>query len=86
MLYGRKYKVKEFGDDSTKQHVNMANVKEKAFILVKPDAYLHAGKIMSEICGFGYQINRVSMVRFNEELVRTFYQEHADKPYFPQIV
>lgn len=26
------------------------------------------------------------MVRFNEELVRTFYQDHVDKPYFPQIV
>ena len=26
------------------------------------------------------------MVRFNEELVRGFYPEHVDKPYFPQIV
>ena len=38
---------------------------------------------MAEICSYGYQINRVSMVRFNEALVREFYQEHADKPYFP---
>ena len=63
--------------------MNLANVKEKAFILVKPDAYLNTGAIMSEICSYGYQINRVSMVRFNGDLVRTFYQEHADKPYFP---
>ena len=54
MLYGRKYKIKEFGDQSTKQSVNLANVKEKAFILVKPDAYLNTGAIMSEICSYGY--------------------------------
>ena len=54
MLYGRKYKIKEFGDGATKQTVNQANTKEKAFILVKPDAYLHTGKIISEICHYGY--------------------------------
>ena len=26
------------------------------------------------------------MVRFNAELVSIFYQDHANKPYFPQIV
>ena len=86
MLYGRKYKITEFGDNSTKQSVNMANVKERAFILVKPDAYLHLGKIISEVCSYGYQVNRVAMARFNEELVGQFYSEHTDKPYFPQIV
>lgn len=25
------------------------------------------------------------MVRFNAELVRDFYAEHIEKPYFPQI-
>ena len=25
------------------------------------------------------------MVRFTPELVRSFYAEHSDKPYFPQI-
>lgn len=64
----------------------MANVKERAFILVKPDAYLHLGKIISEVCSYGYQVNKVAMARFDEELVRGFYLEHADKPYFPQIV
>jgi len=49
-LYGRKYRIKEFGDQTTKQSVNQANTKEKAFILVKPDAYLNTGKIISEIC------------------------------------
>lgn len=53
-LYGRKYRIKEFGDQTTKQAVNQANTKEKAFILVKPEAYLSAGKIISEICSYGY--------------------------------
>lgn len=26
------------------------------------------------------------MARFDEEMVRSFYLEHADKPFFPQIV
>ena len=49
-LYGRKYRITEFGDQSTKQTVNQANMKERTFILVKPDAYLNTGKIISDIC------------------------------------
>lgn len=55
-------------------------------MLVKPDAYLHAGKIMSEISQQGLQVNRVQMVRFNEAMVAQFYSEHVSKPYYPQIL
>ena len=48
-MYGRKYVIKEFADVSTKQNMNQVNVSQRAFVLVKPDAYLHAGKIMSDI-------------------------------------
>lgn len=58
-------------------------MKERAFVLVKPDAYLNTGKIISDICQYGYQVNRMAMVRFTPDLVRAFYAEHADKPYFP---
>ena len=54
-------------------------------MLVKPDAYVHIGKIMADVCKVGFMINRVQMVRFNQELVRDFYAEHVSKPYFAQI-
>ena len=50
--------------------------------MVKPDAYLHAGKIMSDISSMGLQINRVQMARFDSEMVGQFYSEHVQKPYY----
>jgi len=29
-------------------------MKEKSFILVKPDAYLHAGKILNDVSALGF--------------------------------
>ena len=85
-VYGRKYVIKEFADVSTKQNVNNVNLSERAFVLVKPDAYLHAGKIMSDISQVGLQINKVQMARFDSSMVGNFYSEHVQKPYYPQIL
>ena len=85
-MYGRKYVIKEFADVSTKQNMNQVNVSQRAFVLVKPDAYLHAGKIMSDISQIGLQINKVQMARFDNAMVGQFYSEHVQKPYYPQIL
>jgi nucleoside-diphosphate kinase len=79
-IYGRTYKIAEFGDQITKQQ--NVNMKEKTFVLIKPDAYIHMGKIISDITSLGFQISRMSMLRFNEQDIAYFYSDHVGKPYF----
>jgi nucleoside diphosphate kinase len=58
-------------------------VKEKSFILVKPDAYLHTGKIINDVQAMGFQLIRVQMLRLNDSSVQVLYSEHFGKPYYP---
>lgn len=46
-VFGRTYKITEYGDTSTKQ--NFVARKEKTLILIKPDAVMHCGKILTEV-------------------------------------
>jgi len=43
-VYGRRYKVVDFGDEQTKR--TMASQKERSFFMIKPDAYMQMGKIV----------------------------------------
>jgi nucleoside-diphosphate kinase len=60
-------------------------LKEKTFVLIKPDAYLQTGKIINDLCSLGFQITRVQMLRLNEQSVSVLYREHVGKPYYKQL-
>jgi len=64
LIYGRKYKIVEYGDQQTKNINSIA--KEKAFLLIKPDAYLHMGKIINDITALGLLIVKAHMLRLND--------------------
>ena len=61
-------------------------MKEKTFVLIKPDAYIHMGKIISDITSLGFQISKLSMLRLNEQDVKFIYAEHVGRPYYAHIV
>lgn len=42
-------------------------------MLIKPDAYIHMGKIIQDISGLGFQIARIQMSRLSEKDVQTIY-------------
>lgn len=46
-IYGRRFKITEFGDQSTKEQLYAK--KERTFAMIKPDAYTHIGKILDII-------------------------------------
>ena len=66
-IYGRRYKVVDYADQSTKELLFAR--KERTFALIKPDAYSNIGKIIDIIIANGFQINRAQMLRLNEEMV-----------------
>ena len=61
---------------------------QKSFVMMKPDAVQRRlmGKILSRFEEKGLQIVAVKLMQIDEELAKTHYGEHADKPFFPSLV
>ena len=56
--------------------------------MMKPDAVQRRlmGKILSRFEDKGLQIVAVKLMQIDEELAKTHYGEHAEKPFFPSLV
>lgn len=61
---------------------------QKSFVMMKPDAVQRRlmGKILSRFEEKGLQIVAVKLIQIDEELAKTHYGEHAEKPFFPGLV
>ena len=61
---------------------------QKSFVMMKPDAVARrlVGKILSRFEEKGLQIIGVKLMQIDEELAKTHYGEHADKPFFDDLV
>lgn len=61
---------------------------QKSFVMMKPDAVARClmGKILSRFEEKGLQIIGVKLMQIDEELAKTHYGEHADKPFFDDLV
>ena len=55
---------------------------------MKPDAVQRRlmGKILSRFEDKGLQIVAVKLIQIDEDLAKTHYGEHAEKPFFPSLV
>lgn len=54
--------------------------------MIKPDAYLNIGKIITQLYEDGFKINKLKMSRFDEDTAGVFYGEHKGKHFFPNLV
>ncbi len=65
----------------------MADV-QQTFVMVKPDAVRRKliGEVVARIEAKGYEIKEMKLFTIDEELARTHYGEHAEKPFFPELV
>ena len=61
---------------------------QKSFVMMKPDAVQRRlmGKILSRFEEKGLQIVAVKLIQIDEDLAKTHYGEHAEKPFFPSLV
>jgi nucleoside-diphosphate kinase len=63
-------------------------VVERTLILIKPDAMARglAGEILRRFEGRGLAIQDARLVRVNRALAEEHYAEHAEKPFFGELV
>jgi nucleoside-diphosphate kinase len=61
---------------------------ERSLILIKPDAVQRrlAGEILGRIEARGFEIREAKLVTADRELGETHYAEHAEKPFFGELV
>ena len=61
---------------------------QKSFVMMKPDAVSRRlmGKILSRFEEKGLQVIAVKLMQIDEDLAKTHYGEHAEKPFFEDLV
>ncbi|MDF2549735.1 MAG: nucleoside diphosphate kinase [Chlamydiales bacterium] len=61
---------------------------EKTLTILKPDSLEkhHIGAILAKIEEAGLSISALKMIQLNEEIAKSFYQEHQGKPFFNTLV
>ncbi|MCD2136963.1 nucleoside-diphosphate kinase [Salinicoccus halitifaciens] len=61
---------------------------EKTFLMIKPDGVQRnlIGPIVSRLENKGFKIVGAKLMQVSEDLAKTHYQEHAEKPFFGELV
>ncbi len=61
---------------------------QQTFVMVKPDGVRRRliGEVVARIEAKGYEIKKMKLFTMDEELARTHYGEHAEKPFFAELV
>ncbi|MGH3650319.1 MAG: nucleoside-diphosphate kinase [Acidimicrobiia bacterium] len=61
---------------------------EHTFIMVKPDGVARGlvGEVISRFEDKGLRLEKIRGLTISEELARTHYAEHFDKPFFPDLL
>lgn len=60
----------------------------RTFTMLKPDAIEngYTGKIIDMIIGAGFQIKALKYTRLTEEQAKKFYEVHAERPFYGELV
>ena len=66
----------------------MSHHDERTFVMAKPDAVQRGlvGEIVSRLEGRGLKLVGAKFMQIDEELAHEHYAEHADKPFFDDLV
>jgi nucleoside-diphosphate kinase len=81
----RQLEIVDFGDDYTRK--SLAASQEKTLAIIKPDAVLNSGKIMSIMeQKIGLRISDARMVKLSNAQAASFYSEHQNKDFFDSLV
>jgi nucleoside-diphosphate kinase len=61
---------------------------EHTFIMVKPDGVARGlvGEVISRFERKGLKLERIRGLQIDEDLARTHYAEHVEKPFFPELL
>ena len=61
---------------------------ESTYIMIKPDGVARGlvGEVISRFEAKGMTLHRMRMLEVTEEIARSHYAEHVDKPFFPELL
>jgi nucleoside-diphosphate kinase len=71
-IFSRQLKLVDYGDTFTRNH--FAANKESTFGLIKPDVYVHTGKIIDFIYQNGFTISKLKIGKFGPSTTQRFLQ------------
>merc|ERR1719305_71092 len=83
-VYSRQVKIVEYADVFTRN--DLEGKKSRTLALVKPDAYQHLGKIISEIYSMNFIISGMRMVKMTKADAEEFFAAEKGQPYFPDLI
>lgn len=69
-VHARQLKITDYGDTFTRKQ--FARGKETQFAMIKPDVYMHTGKILDSIYKNGFIISKLKMSRFSGAAANKF--------------
>ena len=69
-VHARQLKIVDYGDTFTR--TSFARGKETTFAMIKPDVYMHTGKIIDSIYKSGFIISKLKMSRFTQGTATQF--------------
>ncbi len=63
-------------------------MREQTVVLIKPDGFTKkvVGQVIDRFERAGLDVVALKMVRLTEDILKTWYAHHADKPFFPSLV
>jgi len=83
-VFSRQLKVTGYADEFTRKKLGVSV--GKTFAMIKPDAYPQAGNIIDAINSTGLRVNKMRTVVLTREQACDFYNEHAGKDFFENLV
>lgn len=82
-VMGRVLEVIGYGDVAT--DYKQSNDRQTTFAMIKPCSYQNMGKIIDAVQSQGFVISKLKMSKFNRSSASQFYNEHVEKPFFPNL-
>lgn len=67
------------GRGSRQRNPSKENLKERTLAMIKPDAYLHMGKIIDMVEQSGFIIANLKLAKLSASDAEEFYMEHRVK-------
>lgn len=84
IILNRKLRIVSYCDSFTKDIFEVT--RKSTFGMIKPDSYLHIGKIIDIIYSNGLHISKLKLFKLSKDLAFDFYKEHQGKSFFDNLV
>ena len=84
VVYSRQLTIVDFADTFTRNRLQKKT--ERTCAMIKPDAFLNAGKIVNAIVRSNLRINQLRMCKLTQQEAAQFYAVHSERPFYPKLV